>query len=186
MSTINTVNIKNPGAASNNIVLDNAGGVAFQQIKGGALTLDTTRATTSGTSVDFTGVPSWAKRITLILNGVSASALGSTLVQIGTSAGLEITGYNSYGTAFSGSLASTAGFVIFNGNAGFTTIGHMVLTNMTGNVWVSSHQGMAGGGYFLLGGGSKTLSGVLDRVRITTTSGTDTFDAGSINLLYEG
>jgi hypothetical protein len=34
--------------------------------------------------------------------------------------------------------------------------------------------------------GSKTLAGTLDRIRITTVNGTDTFDAGQINILYEG
>jgi hypothetical protein len=34
-------------------------------------------------------------------------------------------------------------------------------------------------------GGFVPLSGTLDRVRITTANGTDTFDAGSINILYE-
>ena len=33
--------------------------------------------------------------------------------------------------------------------------------------------------------GRVTLSGALDRVRVTTVNGTDTFDAGSINILYE-
>lgn len=185
MSTINAVNLKNPGAASNNIVLDNAGGASFQQIKGGALTLDTLKTTTSGANVDFTSVPSWAKRITVIFNGVSFSSTGYLLVQLGTSTGIENTGYNTAGTNFAGSLSSTAGFVMANGNAGFTVIGHMVLTLLSGNTWIGSHACMTGAGYFLLGGGSKTTTAAVDRVRITSTTG-DTFDAGSINLLYEG
>ena len=35
------------------------------------------------------------------------------------------------------------------------------------------------------GGGSVTLSGALDRVVLTTVGGTDTFDAGSVNIIYE-
>jgi len=35
------------------------------------------------------------------------------------------------------------------------------------------------------GAGTKTISGVLDRIRLTTVNGTDTFDAGSVNILYE-
>lgn len=34
-------------------------------------------------------------------------------------------------------------------------------------------------------GGTISLAGALDNVRLTTVNGTDTFDAGSINILYE-
>jgi hypothetical protein len=34
--------------------------------------------------------------------------------------------------------------------------------------------------------GDVALSGTLDRIRITTVNGTDTFDAGTINVSWEG
>jgi hypothetical protein len=65
--------------------------------------------------------------------------------------------------------------------------GHMTLTLTSSNIWTSSHLGATGASNLALwgGGSSPNLSGALDRVRITTVNGTDTFDAGSINILYE-
>ena len=72
--------------------------------------------------------------------------------------------------------------------AGSTRIGHMIFTNISGNVWVASHSLGDTSSFItnMTGGGNVTLSGTLDRVRITTVNGTDTFDAGSINIMYEG
>lgn len=149
------------------------------------LTLGTTQTTTSGTSKDFTGIPSWVTRITVIFNGVSFNSTGSMLVQLGTASGLETTSYNTGGSNFVGTVTSTSGFIMANGTASFTVIGHMTFTHMGSNVWVGSHAAMAGSGYFLLGGGTKTLAAALDRIRITSSTGTDTFDAGSVNIIYE-
>lgn len=143
--------------------------------------------TTAGTSIDFTGIPSWVKRITVMFNGVSKNSVGALLVQVGTSSGIESTGYSSTGTNFTGSVVSTAGFIVADGNATWLTIGAMTLVNMGSNLWICTHSCSLGSvsATFLLGSGSKTLSAVLDRVRITTSTGTDTFDAGSVNILYE-
>lgn len=149
------------------------------------LTSGTAVNSTAGTSIDFTGIPSWVKRITVTTNGVSKNSTGSLLFQIGTSSGIENTGYTSAGTNFVGNVTSTAGFIVADGAAAYANYGHLVLTNVSGNVWVASFAGSIGSTIFLLGSGTKTLSGVLDRVRMTTSSGTDTFDAGSVNILYE-
>jgi hypothetical protein len=154
-----------------------------------AITMATAVASTSGTAIDFTGIPSGVKRITVMFNGVSANGSSPRLVQIGISTGIENSGYVAYGGGGGLSItSSTAGYPIYNGNAADTIHGHLLITNVSGNTWVSSHSaGLAGSGanYFIAGGGSKTLGGTLDRVRITSTNGTDTFDAGSINILYE-
>lgn len=149
------------------------------------LTLGTAVNTTSGTSIDFTGIPSWVKRITVLCNGVSKNSLGSLLFQIGTSSGVETTGYSSSGTNFVGNVTSTSGFIVADGAAAYTTYGHLVLTNISGNIWIGSFAGSIASTLFFLGAGVKTLGGTLDRLRITTSSGTDTFDAGSVNILYE-
>lgn len=150
-------------------------------------TLATAQASTSGTAIDFTGIPSWAKRITVMFNGVSTNGSSNILIQVG-SGSLTTSGYNSSGGVFNYSAgtagaSSTAGFLVFN-QASYTIFGHMTLTLASGSTWVESHavrSGEAG-----CGGGFVTLSGALDRIRVTTVNGTDTFDAGSINISYEG
>jgi hypothetical protein len=144
---------------------------------------------TSGTSIDFTSIPSWVKRITVMFSGVSTSGSSSVQVQIG-SGSVTASGYNSssafhvFGSSTNGT-SSTSGFVAYTSGSSDTKSGQMVLTNVGGNVWVASHSMKCASNVTIWGGGDVTLSGVLDRVRITTVNGTDTFDAGSINILYE-
>jgi hypothetical protein len=168
------------------------GGVSVTITSGLKPVLGTAQATTSGTLKDFTDIPSWVKRITIMFNEVSGSGTSETLVQIGSSGGLETTGYVSSGNrlpnASSGQVvSSTAGFLVNDDDAGFLLTGHMVLTLMDpdNNTWISSHEGKVNTLQTVSGGGSKSLSGALDRVRITYVNGTDTFDAGSINVMYE-
>jgi hypothetical protein len=153
----------------------------------------TALATTSGTSKDFTSIPSWVKRITVMFNGVSLSGSSSELVQIGTGGTPTTSGYVascSFATisvSSTGGTSSTAGFPILTGNAAYTISGHMTLTNVSGNIWVASGviANTATTLYTGQHGGTVTLGGTLNMVRITTVNGTDTFDAGSVNILYE-
>ena len=148
-------------------------------------------ASTSGTSIDFTSIPSWVKRVTVMFNGVSTSGTSNFLVQ-GGSGSIENTGYVSnsvYSSTGSSSTTSTAGFVINYSTFASSTAtvdGIMVLAAMGSNLWAESHTaGSSYNGASLFGAGHKTFSGSIDRIRITTVNGTDTFDAGSINILYE-
>jgi hypothetical protein len=145
---------------------------------------------TSGTAIDFTGIPSWVKRITLIFNEVSTSGSAGTVVQLGTGATPTYTasGYlsTSVGTAGApGATSYTNGFGIRNDNAAYVLSGHMVLTNISGNIWISSHVAKASTAVCPVGGGSVTLSAALTAVRFASANGTDTFDAGTINIIYE-
>jgi hypothetical protein len=155
-----------------------------------AIVTGTSVATTSGTSIDFTGIPSWAKRITILLHRVSTTGTVPLMYQLGTSSGIVTTGYVSSGAycgAGQGGLQSTSG--LLNGAGGAvadTSVGITTICHFGNNTWVSSSVSGDGTADFTkMGGGSVTLSGTLDRVRITTTTGTPTFDAGSINILYE-
>lgn len=149
-------------------------------------------ASTSGTSIDFTTIPSWTKRLTVLFNDVSLSGTADLLIQVGVSTGVVTTGYASSssfaGTAVDASAAtSTAGFIVRAGAAAATIAGAMTINNISGNIWVASLAGArTDTASVVVAGGTKTLGAVLDRVRITTTNGTDTFDAGSLNILYEG
>lgn len=153
----------------------------------------TAQATTSGTSIDFTGIPSWAKRITLMFSGVSTNGTSNWLIQLGTASGIENTGYLGVG-AYLGTGATganyTTGFGLLIGGATHVMHGMIMISQLSSsaNIWTCSGQlgGTGGGaGYIYSTAGAKSLAAVLDRVRITTVNGTDTFDAGSVNILYE-
>jgi hypothetical protein len=149
----------------------------------------TAQASTSGTSIDFTGIPSWVKRITVMFNGVSTNGTSFNQIQIG-SGSFTTSGYASqFWTGGANSGVITTGFGIFSlGSAGNSFSGSVVFTNITGNTWVSNglliYPNTASNGWSSAGV-SPALGGTIDRVRITTVNGTDTFDAGSINILYE-
>jgi hypothetical protein len=151
-----------------------------------------TAVTASSTAVDFTGIPSWVKRVTVMFTGVSTSGTSSWMVQLGDSGGVETTGYTSASmiltTTGSAGANFTTGMGMFVDNAGYNLQGQFVITNLNSNIWVNSvvlGSGTNLTGLVVWGGGTKTLSATLDRVRITTVNGTDTFDAGTFNILYE-
>jgi hypothetical protein len=136
-------------------------------------------------SVDFTGIPSYVKRITVMLNGVSGSATSNFLVQIG-SGSIQNTGYVSSASAGTG-VTSTAGFIITQSvTAATNQSGLITLVTLGSNVWVGNGVlAFSNASVGNTSGGNVTLGGTLDRLRITTVNGTDTFDAGSINIMYE-
>ena len=166
-------------------------GAVTQAKRSEQLTLGTSQASTSGTSIDFTGIPSWAKRVTVMFNGVSLSGSSSILVQIGANGAAEIASYTSGSSRTGGSGATaytsaTSGFLVSAGASTETPSGLMSLQTIGSNLWVSAHAlNVPSASCTISGAGSKTLSGTLDRVRITTVNGTDLFDAGSINIMYE-
>jgi hypothetical protein len=158
-------------------------------------TLATAVASTSGTAIDFTSIPSWVKRVTVVFNGVSISGTSNYLLQIGSGSVLT-TGYDSAASSFNNvNTGSTIGFILTAGNlvVASTLSGAVVLAgiNPSTNTWVSSGNvsntvNPSTNGASHLSGGNRALSGALDRVRLTTVNGTDTFDAGSVNIMYEG
>lgn len=157
-------------------------------------TLATAVASTSGTSIDFTSLPSWVKRITVMLSDVSTSGTSPTIIQLGSTT-FTTSGYA--GACASGSNAAspsvlqpTNGFQIIaeaSGSAAYVRQGLVTITNISANLWVASGTGSeSSAGRFWTTGGTISLGGVLDRVRLTTSGGTNTFDAGTVNILYEG
>lgn len=154
-----------------------------------AITSGTTVATTSGTAIDFTGIPAWAKQINIMFNGVSTNGVNQPQIQIGDGA-IVTSGYTGTtlalvdgATANGGSLSSA--FQIRSILAADVLSGSMLLSTLGANIWVCN--GVLGDSGRVTGytiGGTKTLSGTLDRIRLTTVGGTDTFDAGSINITW--
>lgn len=176
-----------PAATTTMVGTDTAQTLTNKTIQGGAITSGTAVASTSGTSIDFTGIPSWVKRVTVMFSGVSTNGTSIPLIQLGDSGGIENTGYVSSANYSTSTSDSSAGFIILyavvasSSNHG----GSIILSNLSGNTWVSNGNMTDNGGRNSSSAGYKTLSDVLTQVRITTVNGTDTFDAGSINILYE-
>ena len=179
-ATSGQVTLDTPAIAGTNTITLPASTGTMQLLR-----LETAQNTTSGTSIDFLNIPSWAKKITVMFNGVSTNGASIVQIQLGTSGGIETTGYIS--TRFLGAYSSaTTGFLGFNGGATEIASGHMVFTSISGNSWINSGIGKTATNLIAMVAGDKTLSGTLDRVRITTVNGTDTFDNGSVNILIEG
>jgi hypothetical protein len=151
------------------------------------ITSGTAVASTSGTSIDFTGLPAWVKKITVMFSGVSTN--GSSVVQLQIGAGSVTTsGYLGAVWVSSSNASMSAGFLTASSAAaGDTRYLIATIATLGSNIWVYSFSGGYGNGaYTAYGGGGLTLGGTLDRVRITTVNGTDAFDAGSVNIIYEG
>ena len=151
------------------------------------LTSATAQASTSGTSIDFTGIPSWVKRITVMFNGVSTNGTSNLLIQIGAGS-VTTSGYLGQVSASNSAATSTAGFIqTYTIAAASARYALSTLTALGSNTWVQAGINSPSDGTLVasLSNGSITLGGTLDRVRITTVNGTDTFDAGSINIMYE-
>lgn len=181
-------------AGSSTITLPAGTGTVAVQGVSTNIVSGTAVASTSGTSIDFTSIPSWVKRITVMFSAISTSSTSPIQIQIGDSGGVETTGYvgtNSViGSASAASVTMSAGYLITISTsytvATYTYSGKLTLHNFGSNTWVA--DGLVNSTtnpYMYITNGIKTLSDTLDRVRITTVNGTDTFDAGSINILYE-
>jgi hypothetical protein len=148
-----------------------------------------TAVTASSTSVDFTGIPSWAKRITVMFNGVSTNGTSTIRLQLGDAGGVETTGYagtcTQIGSTVS-SIFSTSGFdSTGDTSATQTRNGQFVFALLGSNTWSLLGAYNIGSAFQYLFCGTKTLSDTLTQVRITTVNGTDAFDAGTINILFE-
>lgn len=152
---------------------------------------------TTQTSVDFSNIPSWVKKITVILSGASPSGTGTTngiIVQIGTGGTPTTSGYSTFciggQNVVTARQISNGFYATANQNtAAGGNSGHVVLTNISGNVWVASgivvDTTSAASGQYTLSAGNITLAGVLNILRVTTQGGTATLDSGSVNIMYE-
>jgi hypothetical protein len=184
------------------ITLNGTSGVTTPAIQTGGVAVDlyplvsgTAQASTSGTSIDFTGIPSWVDRVTVMFSGVSTNGTSEVTLQLGTSGGFVTSGY--LGTALTVTTGGTtgtsnlsSGFLVRMGTTAGTAAavrhGHAVFTLLGSNTWVCSlNIGLSNNEYLATTAGSIALGGALTQVRVTTAGGANTFDAGTINILYE-
>ena len=168
-------------------------GTTGVQGNSGAFVAGTAVASTSGTSIDFTSIPSWVRRITVMFRGVSLSSTANFLVQLGTGATPTYTtsGYISTSNNLNQSSSTTGtnnttGFVITTSGGGAAGVlsGSLVISSIDTNIWVANGVTKANTTQMQISAGDVALGATLTAVRITSTS-TDTFDAGTINILYE-
>jgi len=152
-------------------------------------TLGAPVASTSGTSITFTGIPAGVKQVVISFKGVSTNGTSAKVIRLGDAGGIETTGYISVGDSMVNgtslitdgiSINSTLASNIINGSVRLT------LENSTLYQWVASGTLCINGGGTdsLVTSGEKALSAELDRISVTTVNGTDTFDAGEINIMY--
>ncbi len=177
------IGVGNSGATTSDVVVIGSSGITKGVISSG------TAVTASGTSVDFTGIPSTAKRITVMFNGVSGSALATVFMRVGTSSGVVSSGYLGNATYLptAGATVASTYWPLDGATLGATSLrqGTFTLVNITGNTWCfSGASSDSTGTGASVASGAIVLSAPLDRVSIGISSGT--FDAGSINILYEG
>lgn len=178
---------------ANNLAIWIYDGARFNLMAGGTGVIPergTQQTTSSGTTFSFTGIPSWVTKIIIMFSGISFSSTDNLAVQIGDSGGTENTGYSSTSCAVTDasatdSASATNAFVVYVNAASLSVTGHMVLTLLNDvNRWISSHTLSRGASSCVMGGGTKALSGTLDRLTITRIGGGN-FDAGSVNIWYE-
>lgn len=175
------------------VINENGLSIATEQYVDGKMVLGTAVNSTSGTSIDFTGIPNWVKRLTIMFDAVSLSGTSTIEVRIGSGT-FATSGYTAGTSAVNmaapnstGGITSSSGFIIDSRNASAMFTGKLEIYRETGNVYISTHTGaLFSANYAIYGGGRISLAGIMDRVRLTTTNGTDTFDNGSINIMYEG
>jgi hypothetical protein len=160
----------------------------------GLLVSGTAVASTSGTSIDFTSIPAGVRRITVMFSGVSLSGTSDIQIQLGVSGTPETTGYTtnffrSQSAAIVTSTSTTDSFIATGGIgvAANLLYGQYVFSLLGSNVWTGTGVFYSSGStnYMVNSAGAKTLAGTLNMVRLKSLNGADTFDAGSINILYE-
>ena len=170
------------GVGTSGQVLTSNGAAAlptFEDADIADFTRETEQATTSGTEVDFTGIPAGVSEIVISFAGVSLDGTGNVLVQLGDSGGVETSGYVSASRL--GNTTSTAGFIVSVADDADALDGVMTLYRQDGNKWRALHA-LSKGVLTTSGGGAKTLSAELTQLRVTLTA--DNFDAGAVNIMY--
>jgi hypothetical protein len=153
----------------------------------------TANTSISGTLVNFPSIPSWAKRVTVLLGNCSTSGGSQWQLRLGTSSGIESTGYTGGLQYLTGDYPGAVGIYKHTAGLGFAgpasaagvLNGRVIIENLTGNTWIMTGQlsDEIGRGWY--SNSQKILAGVLDRVQVTTVNGTDLFDLGTINIMWE-
>jgi hypothetical protein len=175
--------------AGTNITITNGAGSITIAAATQGVTLGTPVATTSGTAFDFTGIPSTAKIIWITFTAVATNGVGSFLIQLGTSGGIQTTGYLGSGSVVRSAVQTTTyttGFGVRRDTVNQDVNGSITLTLLDSSNGTWACSGVTAQAIDFLTfetGGSKVLSGTLDRIRLTNDA-SNTFNAGKMNIAY--
>jgi len=192
---INTPGLTDTAAASVATTLTVTGAATAASLQVGGVTTNvyplvsgTSVASTSGTSIDFINIPSWVRRITVMVSGLGSSSSGIPLLQLGTVSSLEVTGYSGSGISNSTLFALSSGFPVRDTwsstsrtNGAYT----LTLLDAASNTWAcAAIFGTSNTTGLVSVGGTKPLASTLTRLRLYI-DGTQTFTAGLVNILWE-
>lgn len=145
--------------------------------------------TASGTAVDFTGIPSWARKVTVLFDGISTNGTSSIQCQLGDAGGIENSGYTVTSSYIAGTITTadyTTGVILPFASTAIASSGKIEFAFLSANKYIITGQARRGDVAVTANiAGSKTLSDTLTQLRITTVNGTDVFDAGTVNITWE-
>lgn len=146
-----------------------------------------TAQTPTTANAEFTGIPSWAKRITIAFNNISTNSSAAVTMELATGGVYATSGYTSaawVGGSSNTGDSSTTNFVLDGGGQLSSSVrsGNLILMNLSGNTWVLSGTLTRSTVVVSLISGSVTLSGTLNQLRVLSNG---TFDAGTINVFWE-
>lgn len=189
--TSGTVQIAAPAVAGTSVIILPVGsGTAAVQGVSTNIVSGTALSTNGLTSIAFTGIPSWAKRVTLMFNAVTLGGTAIPIVQLGVGSTPTTSGYvgstTQLSASSSGTQSVTTGVGFYYTVATQVISGHMIFTNVSGNIWIGSGTSAAGAaGLASVGAGAVTLGGTLGMLQLTSVGTANTFGTGSVNILYE-
>lgn len=151
--------------------------------------IDLTNSGSDDTSTwTWTGIPSSATALKLVISGMGSSTTGAYAITLGDSGGLETSGYDSGTRSITGTVSddsSTSDYILtVSGGAAWVWQGSVNINKRTGNEWIADYSLHSPANSANVGGGSKTLSGVLTQLSLFVSSGT--FDDGNATLWYYG
>ena len=142
-----------------------------------------------GTVIIHDGIPAWARRVTILYSGLSTNGTNPIVIQAGSGT-FKTTGYLGAAAVIEGTTGYTVGFGIGNSNVSNADLHHgtivLNLLDPSTNTWIAggtaARSDAVEAGFT---GGAVALAGALDRIRLTTVGGTDLFDAGVTNIMWE-
>jgi hypothetical protein len=152
-------------------------------------------------SVNFTSLPSGIKKLTVIIRNASTNGTSIPVVRIGAQNSIASAATFYLGTQMAiisggnpGSTADTTGVILNNSNAAANVYqGTVEFTALESNyTWAYSAQiSLSNTTRLMINNGTIALgdyyvgAAELSNVRLTTINGTDTYDAGTINIVYQ-